>query len=275
MVNPYARVRALSLSGAKPIAIQALKSCDFLIAATDNHSSRLIANRLSAQYLIPLIHIGVNIDVDEDKNITDMSGEYVLAPLGEWCLQCAGIIDSQAAGWELADEGLRATLRQRGYVQDTPAPAVYHLNGVIASLAVAEIHNFIFPYKTSRRYLTYDELKGELLSLEVQPKEDCLICRSEGGLLGLGDLEPFPDYERREKTIPSADQFGIKEDPKKGNLCFVGAKYGPKILRCTSFAGGGKSCLGRCLKARLSGDWKGWAPYSTDRVNRPAPVLRA
>jgi hypothetical protein len=206
-VNPYAKIRALQCSITDPQAIQALKSCDLLIVATDNHSSRLIANRLSVQYLIPLIHAGVNIDIDEERKISDISGEYVIPSVGEWCLHCSGIIDTQLAGWELADKNLGNTLRERGYIKDTPAPAVYHLNGVVSSLAVSEIHNLIFPYKTLRRYLTYDELQGELLSLDVQSKGDCLVCSADNGILGLGDLEDFPDYRTREKALPFADQF--------------------------------------------------------------------
>jgi molybdopterin/thiamine biosynthesis adenylyltransferase len=211
-VDPFARIYALPISASDPRAIQALKSCDLLIVATDNHSSRLIANQLSVQYLIPLVHVGVNIEVDEGRKITDISGEYALPSLGEWCLQCAGIFDNQLAGWELADENLRAVLWQRGYIQDTPAPAVYHLNGVIASLAAAEIHNLIFPYKPVQKYLAYDELKAELISLDIHPKDDCPVCSAEG-LLGLGDLEPFPDYQDKTRTVPLAQEFGPGEPP--------------------------------------------------------------
>ena len=205
--NPYAKTTALPLAVTNRRAVQSLKSCDLLIVATDNHSSRLIVNRISVQYLIPLIHIGVNIDVGDDREITDMSGEYVFPPLGEWCLHCAGIIDSQLAGWELADDGLRSALRERGYVKDTPAPAVYHLNGVVAALAVAEIHNFIFPYKPAHHYLTYDELKGELLPLQVSTEIRCTVCDPEEGYLGLGDLEPLPDYEAKIKAMPGPHEF--------------------------------------------------------------------
>ena len=85
-------------------------------------------------------------------------------------------------------------------MKDTPAPAVYHLNATIASLAVAEIHNFVFPYKPIRKYLTYDGLKGELVSLQVPPSDDCPVCSPEGGVIGLGDLEPLPDYEGKKKA---------------------------------------------------------------------------
>lgn len=211
-VNPHAKVVALPLSVTDPKAIQALKSCDLLVASTDNNASRLIANRVSVQYLIPLLHTGVNIDVDEEKNITDISGEHVLPPLGQWCLQCGGIIDSQQAAWELADENMRKILRERGYIKDTVQPAVYHLNSVIASLAVAEIHNFIYPYKPVRRYLTYDELKGEILSLEMATETRCPVCDAEEGYLGLGDIEPLPKYEATNKPLPLPIECDERED---------------------------------------------------------------
>jgi hypothetical protein len=63
--------------------------------------------------------------------------------------------------------------------------------------------------------LTYDELKGELLSLDVQPKNNCPVCSVEGGFLGLGDLEPLPDYEGKEKVFPLPDQFETEEPEEK------------------------------------------------------------
>src|SRR5262249_31067390 len=84
----------------------------------------------------------------------------------------------------------QAVLAQRGYLTGVPAPAVYHLNSVVASFAVTELHNFIWPYKPLKRYLVYRELEGELMALEVPRREFCLHCGPEG-LLGLGDLAPF------------------------------------------------------------------------------------
>ena len=40
-----------------------LLDCSILIAATDNHSSRLLLNALSEQYLIPQISVGSIIEV--------------------------------------------------------------------------------------------------------------------------------------------------------------------------------------------------------------------
>src|SRR5262249_38045959 len=86
--------------------------------------------------------------------------------------------------------GEQALLLERGYIPDTPAPAVYHLNALVASLAVTEIHNLLWPYKPLRRYQVYRELKGEMMAIEIPKNESCPHC-SPDGTLGLGALAPI------------------------------------------------------------------------------------
>jgi len=161
----------------------------------------MVLNRLAVQYLIPLVHVGFNISVDvegqaESRVVSDVSGEFAIPDLGRWCLHCAGLYDPQQAGWELASPAQRALLKQRGYVTDTPAPAVRHLDGLVAALAAAEIHNLVHAYKPQQRYLVYDALKSVLMPLNVTASETCPVCNPDHGVLGLGDLEPLPDYRR-------------------------------------------------------------------------------
>lgn len=196
-VAPNAYVRALQIDVFDAEAQRALKSCDLLIAATDNHSSRVALNRLAVQYLIPLVHLGFNVTVEpKEREVADVSGEFAIPDLGRWCLQCVGIVNPQQAGWELTTPDQRALLRQRGYVDDTPAPAVHHLDGVVAALAAAEIHNLLHTFKPQQRYVVYDALQTKLIPLQVTPNENCPVCSAEHGVLGLGDLEPLPDYRR-------------------------------------------------------------------------------
>lgn len=234
--NPKARVRALQTDVLDPEALRVLKSCDLLIAATDNHASRMALNRLAVQYLIPLLHTGFHIGSSgapaslsdevpssgqcEDCGVQgrsgadlDVSGEFALPDLGRWCLQCAGIVDTQQAGWELASEAQREILRRRGYVAGIPAPAVRHLDGVVASLAAAEVHNLVHTYKPAQRYLVYDAQRTELLPLQVTPNPACPVCSPDQGVLGLGDLEPLPDYRRGSHLrLPPAGGLG-SENP--------------------------------------------------------------
>ncbi len=228
--NPKARVRAFQTEVFDPDALHALKACDLLVAATDNHSSRMALNRLAVQYLIPLLHTGFNITVGQIGNlpsgeaplVTDVSGEFALPELGRWCLQCAGIVDPQLAGWELAPAAQRDALRQRGYVANTPAPAVRHLDGAVAALAATEVHNLVYAFKEpgghrSHRYLTYDALRAELVPLQVTPSDGCPVCDPDAGVLGLGDLEPLPDY-RREIRLPPPLRLQDGQDPERAQL---------------------------------------------------------
>ncbi len=206
-IDPHAHVKALCSSIYEAGTLKALTACDLIIAATDNHASRLTLNALSCQYLLPLVHVGVNLDVMDDGAFIDISGEFAIPDTGAWCLLCAGVIDAERATWELASPEERSVLVQRGYLADVPAPAVYHLNGIVASLAVTEIHNLIAAYKPLRRYLVYRELEAELMELQVPMRTRCLHCTPEG-LLGLGDLAPFwsPRQKRTltEINIPTA-----------------------------------------------------------------------
>jgi hypothetical protein len=76
-------------------------------------------------------------------------------------------------------------------------------------LAVSEIHNLIYAYKAPRRYLVYDTLRGELVSLDVQLKEDCPLCSIESGISGIGDVEALPDYNAKPRAIPYAHECEI------------------------------------------------------------------
>jgi hypothetical protein len=200
-LNGRSRASALRVSVQAPRAQRLLRTCDVIVVATDNHASRLVLNHLACQYLIPLMHVGVNIEVDRDGVLTDVSGEVALPELGVWCLVCSGLISVQTAGFELATDAERARLTARGYLDGLPAPAVYHLNATVASLAVAELHNLVTAYKPSRRYLVYRELATELLPISVEGHSRCAFCRPEG-VLALGDLAEMPRYARSGAIAP-------------------------------------------------------------------------
>ncbi|MFC1855879.1 ThiF family adenylyltransferase [Thermodesulfobacteriota bacterium] len=219
-IDPKAKVTALQKSVFEKEASEHLKSCDLIIVATDNHSSRLFLNRFANQYLIPLVHVGVNIDVSKRGKIKDISGEFAIVEPGQgWCLQCAQLINPQLASWELASDFEKANLVSRGYIKDIHSPAVYHLNATIASLACSEIHNLIYPYKKLRKYIAYDALTSELMEIKVKSKKSCLVC-SPKGVYGLGDLEPLPDFTNNSlipSNLPLGNQLieGDSDESKK------------------------------------------------------------
>jgi molybdopterin-synthase adenylyltransferase len=193
-----AKVMAVQASVFAPASIELLKECDIIVVATDNHATRMFAQRIGAQYLIPVVSVGVNIEVGQNAALTDVSGEFAIAIPGAtgWCLACAHVYDAERAAIELADAAEQQRWIRRGYIDgaDAKAPAVSHLNGVIANLALAEFHNLLAPFKKFVSYLTYDQLHGVLMPYTIERNQTCAVC-SDTGLLGLGDLEPIPDYE--------------------------------------------------------------------------------
>ena len=204
-INPKAIVSIYRSSVFDPSVLTALKQSDLIVVATDSHSSRMFCQRVAAQYLLPLLHVGVNIEAERGQ-LVDVSGEYALALPGPggWCLSCAAAFDSQQASWELAPAIDQARWVERGYVRGAKvaAPSVRHLNGVVADLALAEIHNLFSPYREPRTYVAYDGLRLEITSINIGRDPRCAIC-SPDGVLAMGDLESLPEFnQRREFTFP-------------------------------------------------------------------------
>lgn len=198
-INPNVAVAIYPVSVFDQSVVAVLKQSDLIVVATDNHSSRMYCQRVAAQYLIPLMHLGVVIEVQGD-HIADISGEYALSLPGpaSWCLNCAAVFDAQQASWELAPAIDQARWVERGYVRgaNIAAPSVRHLNGALASLGLAEIHNLFSPYREPRKYVAYDGLRCEMTTIGIGRDVRCAIC-SERGVLGLGDLEKLPHFGRR------------------------------------------------------------------------------
>src|SRR5207245_5313322 len=111
---------------------------DWMIVATDNHSSRLKVQELSVKYFVPLLSVGVNITVKDNK-IEDMSGEVITARVGDYlCLNCLNRINPiKVASERHPDQTIRDELVKRGYVtgQDIKEHAVKTLNQSLATMA--------------------------------------------------------------------------------------------------------------------------------------------
>jgi hypothetical protein len=190
-VRPWARVEALECSVFAPEAIHHLKGVDILFGCTDNHSSRLLLNKLSRQYYLPYIDVGTGIFViqnGEGKKITHMGGQVHLMLPDMPCLECRGALDREAASRELMDEDQRAVYRQRGYVvgDEIIQPQVVQLNGLIVNLALNECMNLFTSFKEYQPYLVYDALKPGVLAISVKSVPGCLHC----SVAGLGDAQP-------------------------------------------------------------------------------------
>lgn len=113
-----------------------LLDCDLVFGCTDNQLSRTILNAIAFQFYVPVVDLGVELQVGGA-----MGGRVTWLAPGGACLWCMGVLDSETVRIEQLPPALRHDEEVRGYIQglDEPAPAVISINGVIASLGVTEM----------------------------------------------------------------------------------------------------------------------------------------
>src|SRR6266568_4335368 len=152
-INPKATILACKSDVHDKEMESVLALSDWIIVATDNHASRLKVQELSVQYFVPLLSLGVNITVKENK-IEDMSGEVITARVGDYlCLHCLNRINPiKVASERHPDQTIREALVKRGYVtgKDIKEPAVKTLNTSLATMAVEVLVN---QYTEVRRHV--------------------------------------------------------------------------------------------------------------------------
>src|SRR6266849_1593306 len=182
-INPQATVLACKRDVHDKEVERVLALSDWMIVATDNHSSRLRVQELSVQYFVPLLSVGVNISVKDNK-IEDMSGEVIMARVGDYlCLNCLKRINPiKVASERHPDKTIRAELVKRGYVtgKDIKEPAVKTLNTYVATMAVEVLvnqytdvrrHIPILVYENNRYMSIYEDRD----SVQLRNKH-CFIC---------------------------------------------------------------------------------------------------
>ncbi len=152
-INPQATVLACKRDVHDKEVERVLALSDWIIVATDNHSSRLRTQELSVKYFVPLVSVGVNITV-KDNSVEDMSGEVITARVGDYlCLNCLKRINPiKVASERHPDKTIREELVKRGYVtgKDIKEPAVKTLNTYVATMAVEVLVN---QYTEVRRHI--------------------------------------------------------------------------------------------------------------------------
>src|SRR5712691_926895 len=182
-INPKATVMACKRDVHDKEMESVLALSDWMIVATDNHSSRLKAQELSVKYFVPLLSLGVNITV-KGNSIEDMSGEVITARVGDYlCLQCLNRIHPiKVASERHPDQTIREALVKRGYVTggDIKEPAVKTLNTSLATMAVEVLVN---QYTDVRRHipvLVYENnghmsIYEDRESVQLRNKQ-CFLC---------------------------------------------------------------------------------------------------
>lgn len=182
-INPNCKILAISSDIHDEKNDKFIALSDWIILATDNHSSRFRVQKLSVKYFTPIISVGVNITTQNGK-IKDMSGEVITSRIGDnLCLNCLGRINpTQVANETHPDPTIRNELLKRGYVTGSQIkePAVKTLNTILATLAVDILINQYTERQKHTPILVYEDninktIYEDIDSLNTRIK-NCFTC---------------------------------------------------------------------------------------------------
>lgn len=136
-------VKAIPASIADAAATQEVAAADLIVVATDNHSSRQVAQELALSYMRPLVCLGTHIDMQRDRT-PRMYCRITVPPLGGgWCLMCGNMINLHRAALESAAAEINHLAARVGYLEGIGDPAVFWLNSLCASTGVGIIHSIL------------------------------------------------------------------------------------------------------------------------------------
>jgi molybdopterin/thiamine biosynthesis adenylyltransferase len=202
-IDPDLQVAPLASSVLNPLTWQALRCADVLLGAVDSDAARWALNLLAVQYAKLYLDVGVQIRASPEG--LEVAGHLAAVRPGGPCLRCLHGYDPRQAAAELQPQ-LHATKRASGYltgVADQPAPSVIFLNQAAVALALAELVNWVHPWKAPATYLLVDLARPQLTRLEADSDPTCPICGPDGPRC-LGDLAdiPFPATQPGTPTPP-------------------------------------------------------------------------
>lgn len=182
-------------------AAEYLNDVDVIIAGVDQVSARMWLNEYAVRHLTPYIDAGSIIETGDDEVVETMDG-YVqtIVPGVNACFDCLDRGDHEQARIEQLSEDELEEQLARGYIEDSdlaPEPAVIHLNGTVASLAVNEFAKLVTGFDVPSDFLRYDGLDNDVTELSTHCSSTCLTCSNQ---LGHGDYDI--DDDPADETLP-------------------------------------------------------------------------
>lgn len=192
-IAPEMKTTAMALSIFENAALAHAKSADVIMGCVDNHGARLMLNHLSVRYVIPLLDAGTGARLASDSSEARVGGQVQLVAPGTGCLECRGFIDARRAAFDLASPDFQEYERAHGYGTDDPAPSVVFLNGVVASVQVAELVRLITAGgddSSANSIVVYDALAKRMFAASSRAPADCVTCGADGAV-GVADMSPL------------------------------------------------------------------------------------
>jgi molybdopterin/thiamine biosynthesis adenylyltransferase len=193
-------VRAIRAWIGDPKCRDALKACDVVFGCTDDHDGRLLLNRFAYYYLVPVIDLGLAIEVTntEPPKVQALDGRVTVLFPGNPCLLCRGIVDPNRAMAEALKRTNPAEYQKRkaeAYVlgEGNPNPAVVTFTTEVATMAVNELLHRMTGYRgehgdDAQRVRLFHRMHD--LRPGAESLESCPVCGSQENW-GMGDVEPF------------------------------------------------------------------------------------
>jgi molybdopterin/thiamine biosynthesis adenylyltransferase/proteasome lid subunit RPN8/RPN11 len=196
--------------GVKVVAIEAwvgdpqckdsLRSCDIIFGCTDDHDGRLLLNRLAYYYLIPVIDMGLAIEVgaEDVPSIKALDGRVTVLSPGHTCLLCRDVITPDIAFGEALRRANPEEYERRkaeAYVVGAgdPSPAVVTFTTELACVAINELIHRMQGFRGADGHAANRVRKfhlGEDRLPRHDPRPNCPLCAS-ATIWGQGDVEPF------------------------------------------------------------------------------------
>lgn len=183
-----------------PECRDALRACDIIFGCTDDNDGRMFLNRLALFYLIPVIDLGLAIQVGdgEPPELKALDGRVTVLLPGNTCLSCRCVTDPVIAAEEAMRREHPAEYEKRkaeAYVfgEGNRSPVVVTFTTELASMAVNEVLNRINGFRTTpmknlvRKFHLMEDFKPG-----AKPRPGCALCDG-AGYWGRGDVEPFLD----------------------------------------------------------------------------------
>jgi molybdopterin/thiamine biosynthesis adenylyltransferase len=181
---------------------EALKGCDIIFGCTDDNAGRLFLNRFAYFYNVPLIDMGLAIDVGngDPPRVNAFDGRVTVIQPGAACLLCREIIDPVRAREESlkrANPDEYEKQKTEAYVsgEGNPSPAVVPFTTGLATMAVEELIHRLQGFRGANGSIEQRLRKFHLLTdrrQSYEPSPDCPICGSQN-YWSRGDVEPFLD----------------------------------------------------------------------------------
>lgn len=196
-------VRIVSIKSwvGNPNCRDALRACDVIFGCTDDHEGRLFLNRFAYYYLVPVIDIGLAIELGEEHEaleIKALDGRVTVIQPETTCLLCRDVIDAEMARSETMRRSRPDEYELRkaeSYVlgEGNPNPAVVTFTTELACMGVMEMIHRLQGFRGENGSIA-NRVRKFQHGLDRQPKHlprrNCRLCGGENSW-GKGDTEPF------------------------------------------------------------------------------------